>query len=41
MHREMPGLGMGMGGLGSREREEGIGDFWRGTSERGKHLKGK
>jgi hypothetical protein len=28
-------LGMGVGGLGSRESGEGIGDFQRGNYERG------
>jgi hypothetical protein len=32
---------MGVGGLGSRVSGEGIGDFWRGNKERGKHLKCK
>jgi hypothetical protein len=30
-YRGMPGLGMGVGGLGSRGREEGIGDFQKGN----------
>jgi hypothetical protein len=30
-YRGMPGLGMGVGGWGSRRREEGIGDFWEET----------
>jgi hypothetical protein len=30
-YRGKPGPGMGMSGLGSRGREEGIGDFWRGN----------
>ena len=30
-YRGMPGPGMGVGGLGSRGREEEIGDFWRGN----------
>jgi hypothetical protein len=34
-YREMPGPGMGVGGLGSREMGEGIGDFLRGNYERG------
>ena len=29
--RVMPGSGMGVGRLGSRGREEGIGDFRRGN----------
>jgi hypothetical protein len=33
-YRGIPGPGMGLGGLGSREREESIGDFWRGNYER-------
>jgi hypothetical protein len=28
-YRGMPGPGMGVGGLGSRGRQEGIGDFQR------------
>jgi hypothetical protein len=34
-YRGMPGLGMRVGGLGSRGREKGIGDFGRGNKERG------
>ena len=30
-YREMPGPGMGVGGLGSRQMGEGIGDFQRGN----------
>jgi hypothetical protein len=30
-YRGMLGLRMGVGRLGSRGREEGIGDFWRGN----------
>ena len=30
-YRGMPGLRMGVGGLGSRGRGEVIGDFWRGN----------
>jgi hypothetical protein len=30
-YRGMPGLGMGVAGLGSRERGKGIGDFQRGN----------
>jgi hypothetical protein len=29
-YRRMPGPEMGVGGLRSRGKEEGIGDFWRG-----------
>ena len=28
-YRRMPEPGIGVGGLGSMGREEGIGDFWR------------
>jgi hypothetical protein len=28
-YRGMPGPGMGVGELGIKGREEGIGDFWR------------
>jgi hypothetical protein len=28
---ECQGQEAGVGGLGNREREEGIGDFWRGS----------
>jgi hypothetical protein len=34
-YRGMPRLGMEVGGLGSRGKVEGIGDFWRGNKERG------
>jgi hypothetical protein len=33
-YRRMPGLGIGLGELGSRRRGKGIGDFWRGNQER-------
>jgi hypothetical protein len=38
---ECQGQEMGVGGLGSRGRGEGIGDFRRGNQERGWHLKYK
>jgi hypothetical protein len=34
-YRGMPETGMGMNGLGSRGREEGIGDFRRENQQRG------
>jgi hypothetical protein len=34
-YRGMPGPGMGVGGLRSRGRREGIRDFQRGNWERG------
>jgi hypothetical protein len=34
-YRGMPGPGMGVGGLGNRGREEGIGDFPRGKLGKG------
>jgi hypothetical protein len=30
-YREMPGPGMGLGGLGNRESREEIGDFQKGN----------
>jgi hypothetical protein len=33
-YRGMSGLGMGVGGLGSRGRVERIGDFWRRSKEK-------
>jgi hypothetical protein len=38
---ECQGQKEGVGGLVSRGREEGIGDFQRGNQERGQHLKCK
>jgi hypothetical protein len=34
-NREMSGPGMGVGGLGSRERGDGIEDFLKGNQEKG------
>jgi hypothetical protein len=35
-YRGMPGLGMGVGGLGSRQEGQAIGEFSEGKLEKGK-----